>query len=114
MIFSKPYTVIVNEDSFNKFLFNRYHFFGSLKLHAFLKNNFSYIDIDSIISQIKQFPHKYSAEIIETIYKTELISKISINGPLKIDNSTIVLVNTFWIYKYTSEKFELLTLCKIK
>ena len=110
----KAISIIISNEKFLNYLFNRNHFIGAAKYSSLFNDNSLKPDLVSLISQLKQFPIKYATVNTNSIYKTELITKISITGPINLDNTNSILLKTYWIYKHTSCVLEFLTLSVVK
>ena len=110
----KSISIIISNEKFLNYLFNRNHFIGAAKYSSIFIDNSIEPDLVSLISQLNQFPVKYETVNTASIYKTELITKISITGPINIDNMNSILLKTFWIYKHTSCVLEFITLSVVK
>ena len=110
----KSISIIISNEKFLNYLFNRNHFIGAAKYSSIFNDNSLEPDLVYLISQLKQFPIKYDTVNTASIYKTELITKISITGPINLNSTNSILLKTFWIYKHTSGVLEFLTLSVVK
>lgn len=109
MKINSDFDVFSNSELFNRYIFNKDHFFGNRKCNLMQSISIDEYSIEILIDFLSKVPLSCDMELIDLVAKAGMVYKMSNVSRFNI-NGRIIYIKSWWLYRSNSATISLLNL----